>query len=122
MNISAELKGLLISIGLIAAGNIIVSKNKDIGNMIGGFGIGIGIGTFAHCLDQDYPSPTPHHDATALASLPLIFIADKTNVIKNKDTANKLYGLGLGVLSQHLLTEGCSICGNHYCRNGETLC
>lgn|SRR3990167_8946160 len=125
MNISLdpEDEGLLISFGIILAGNIIKSKNRDIGNMVQGFGLGTGIGTIAHILDYRSPDHLiPHHDLIAIIGIPGTFILDKTNVIKNKDIANNLYGIGLGMLSQHLYTEGCSWCGNYYCHNGEKLC
>lgn len=122
INISAEEDGLIISLGIVILGNVIKSKNRDVGNMIQGFGIGTGIGTVAHCIDQKYPGPGPHHDMIALASIPIIFIADKTNIISNKDLANNLYGIGIGVLTQHLVAEGCSFCSNHYCKDGVSLC
>lgn len=122
MSPDPEDQGLLISIGTIILGNIVKPKNRDVGNFIQGIGIGIGIGTITHHIDKQYPSTIPHHDIIALASIPAVFILDKTNVIQNKDIANNLYGIGLGVLAQHLTTEGCSFCGNHYCKNGELLC
>lgn len=125
MNISLnpEHEGLLISLGIIVAGNMIKPKNRDIGNFVQGFGFGTGLGTIAHILDSRSPDPIiPHHDIIALVSIPTTFILDKTNIIKNKDIANNLYGIGLGMLSQHLYTEGCSWCGNYYCHNGEKLC
>lgn len=121
--ISSEEKGLLISLGVIIFGNIIKPKCRDVGSFIQGIGIGVGVGTIAHQIDQEYPSSTPHHDAIALVSLPMIFILDKTNTIKNKDISNNLYGIGLGMLSEHLIAEGCSICDRaYYCLNGDSLC
>lgn len=121
--ITAEIDGLFISFGIIVLGNIIKPKNKDVGNFVQGIGIGGGIGTAAHMIDEAHPDPLiPHHDKIALVSLPTIFVLDKTNFIQNKDLANNLYGISLGILAQHLLTEGCSWCGNYYCHNGEKLC
>ena len=123
ISIDPEDKGLLISLGIVIAGNIIKPRNRDIGNMVQGLGIGAGLGILVHILDSKSPDHLiPHHDIIALVSLPTTFILYKTNVIKNKDIANNLYGMGLGMLSQHLLTEGCSFCSNHYCRNGNLLC
>ena len=118
-----EDKGLLISLGIVIAGNMIKSKNRDVGNMVQGFGIGTGIGTVAHILDYESPDHLiPHHDIIGLVSLPITFILDKTNIIKNKDVTNNLYGIGLGILTQHLRTEGCSFCGTLYCKDGDMLC
>lgn len=120
---SPEEKGLVISLGIIIAGNIVKTKNRDVGNFLQGVGIGTGLGTIAHILDSRSPDPLiPHHDIMALASIPITFILDKTNTIKNKDIVNNLYGIGIGTLSQHLLTEGCSFCGTLYCKNGDHLC
>jgi hypothetical protein len=122
-DLNPEDEGLLISLGIIVLGNIIKPKNRDIGNFVQGFGLGTGIGTIAHIFDSKSPDPLlPHHDKVGLVAIPVTFILDKTNVIKNKDIANNLYGIGLGILSQHLYTEGCSWCGNYYCHNGEKLC
>lgn len=122
-DLNPEDKGLLISLGIIVIGNMIKPKNRDIGNFVQGFGLGTGIGTIAHIFDAKSPDPLlPHHDVVGLVAIPVTFILDKTNIIKNKDIANNLYGMGLGVLSQHLITEGCSLCSNHYCRNGDILC
>jgi hypothetical protein len=117
-----ESEGILISAGIIVLGNIIKPKNRDIGNGIQGLGIGTGIGILFHIIDKNYPSDIPHHDKLAAIGLPIIFILDKTNIIKNKDLTMNLYGIDLGLLGQHLLTEGCSLCNNHYCNNGEKLC
>ena len=123
ISIDPEDKGLLISLGIVIAGNIIKPRNRDIGNMVQGFGLGTGIGTIAHILDSKDPDHLiPHHDLLAIISLPTTFILYKTGVIKNKDMANNLYGIGLGFLTQHLVTEGCSICGTYYCHDGEKLC
>ena len=123
ISISPEDKGLLISLGIVIAGNIIKTRNRDVGNMVQGFGLGTGVGTIAHILDSKDPDPLiPHHDLLAIVSLPTTFILYKTGVIKNKDIANNLYGIGLGFLTQHLYTEGCSFCSNHYCKNGDHLC
>lgn len=118
----AEDEGLLISLAIIIAGNVIKTKNRDVGNFIQGIGLGSGAGTVLHVMDQRYHSSLPHHDITALISIPVTFILDKTNTIKNKDFVNNLYGIGLGMLSQHLATEGCSWCGTYYCKEGEDLC
>ena len=121
--ISPEDEGILISLGIIILGNLIKPKNRDIGNFVQGTGIGTGLGTIAHILDARSPDHLiPHHDIVALASIPTIFILDKTNTIKNKDIVNNLYGMGLGALTQHLLTEGCSFCGTLYCKNNDHLC
>ena len=122
IKISPEQEGLIISLGVVVLGNLIKSKNRDVGNMVQGLGIGAGAGTVAHQIDQEYKNNIPHHDAIALASIPTVFVLDKTNVIKNKDLVNNLYGIGLGVLSQHLLTEGCSFCNTYYCHDGKQLC
>ena len=122
-DLNPEDEGLLISLGIIVIGNIIKPKNRDIGNFVQGFGLGTGIGTMAHILDSRSPDHLiPHHDVVGLVAIPAIFILDKTNVIKNKDIANNLYGIGLGMLSQHLITESCSFCGTSYCDNGALLC
>lgn len=118
-----EDQGLLISLGIVIAGNVLKARHREIGNFIQGIGIGAGIGTIAHTYDAKYPDPLiPHHDIMALISIPTVFIMDKTNFIKNKDITNNLYGIGLGMLSQHLLTEGCSFCNTIYCKNGALLC
>lgn len=123
ISLAPEDEGLLISVGMVVLGNVIKPKNKDVGNFIQGFGLGIGVGTMAHILDSKSPDPIiPHHDLMALVSIPVTFIMDKTDFIKNKDLVNNLYGMGLGMLSQHLYTEGCSFCANHYCKNGDLLC
>ena len=123
ISIDPEDKILLISLGIVIVGNVIKPKNRDIGNMVQGFGLGTGIGTITHILDYKSPDPLiPHHDIIGLLIMPTTFILYKTNIIRNKDLANNLYGVGLGMLSQHLYTEGCSFCSNHYCRNGENLC
>lgn len=122
IKISPEQKGLLISLGIIALGNIIKPKKRDVGNMIQGIGIGTGGGTIAHIIDKEYPNDIPHHDVIALAGIPTVFVFDKTNVIKNKDISDNLYGITLGLLIQHLITEGCSWCNTYYCHNGENLC
>jgi len=125
MNISLdpEDEGLLISFGIIVAGNMIKPKNIDVGNLVQGFGLGTGLGTIAHILDARSPDTLiPHHDIIGLVSIPVAFILDKTNVIANKNIVNNLYGIGLGMLSQHLYTEGCSVCSNYYCKNGAHLC
>ena len=123
ISIDPEDKGLLISLGIVLVGNIIKPRNRDIGNMVQGFGLGTGTGIVAHILDSRSPDLLlPHHDIIALVSIPITFILDKTNTIKNKDIVNNLYGIGLGVLSQHLLTEGCSFCGTSYCKNNDHLC
>lgn len=120
--ISPEQGGLFISLGVIVLGNLIKINNKDVGNMVQGIGIGTGTGTIAHQIDQEYKNNIPHHDVIALASLPVIFILDKTNIIKNKDISNNLYGIGIGFLAEHLIAEGCSICAATYCKNGDKLC
>lgn len=120
--ISPREKGLLVSLGIIIFGNIAKPKCRDVGSFIQGIGLGIGAGTVMHHIDERHPSRLPHHDITALISLPIVFVADKANIIANKDIANNLYGIGLGVLSEHLLAEGCSFCGTSYCRRGESLC
>lgn len=121
-----EGKGIVISIGIITLGYFIKSDHKIVGNLIQGIGIGNGLGTLAHYFDKKYPNTftkkLPHHDLTALISLPIIFTLDKTKVLKNKDFTNNLYGIGIGVLSQHLITEGCSFCKAYYCENGDKLC
>lgn len=120
--ISPEEGVLLISLGVIIVGNMVKNKNRDVGNFVQGVGLGTGGGTVAHIIDKEYPNDIPHHDAIALVSIPTVFILDKTNVIKNKDISNNLYGIGLGVLLQHLLTEGCSFCNTYYCHDGGKLC
>lgn len=120
--ITPESEGLLISAGIIILGNIIKGKNKDIGNGLQGLGIGTGIGTLAHIIDEKYPSDIPHHDLLAIIGIGTTFILDKTNIIKNKDLTINLYGISIGLLGQHLLTEGCSWCGNSYCEPGKNLC
>lgn len=122
IKISPEQEGLLLSLGVIIIGNLIKPKNGDVGSFIQGIGIGAGLGTIAHQIDQEYRSPTPHHDVVALVSLPVTFILDKTNVIQNKDVTSNLYGIGIGMLSEHLIAEGCSICAATYCKNGDQLC
>lgn len=119
---SQESEGLLISAGIIILGNIIKPNNKDIGNGLQGLGIGTGIGTLSHIIDEKYPSDIPHHDLLAVIGIGTTFILDKTNIIKNKDLTINLYGINIGLLGQHLLTEGCSWCGHAYCKNGETVC
>jgi hypothetical protein len=115
-------EGILISLGTIFLGNLIKNKQKDVGNFLQGIGIGALIGTIAHKIDEKHPSDIPHHDAIALASMPIIFIIDKTNIMKDKDIVNNLYGMSIGVLSEHLIGEGCSICKSKYCSNGDKLC
>lgn len=120
--ISSEEKGILVSLSIVWLGNIIKPQQRDVGNMVQGLGLGGLIGTVLHQIDQEFPSHTPHHDITSLISLPLIFMLDKANIIKNEDVTNNLYGIGIGVLSEHLLAEGCSFCGTIYCKNGKKLC
>lgn len=115
-------EGLLISLGVAILGNIIKPKQRDVGNFIQGLGVGGGIGTIAHKVDEQYPNDIPHHDVLALVSLPIIFVLDKTDVIIDKDISNNLYGIGIGVLTEHLIAEGCSICAATYCKNGDRLC
>lgn len=122
VRVSPEQEGLLISLGVIVLGNLIKPSNRDAGNLIQGMGIGSGAGTIAHKIDQEFPNPIPHHDVLALVSLPLIFILDKADIIKDKDISSNLYGIGIGVLAEHLVGEGCSICSATYCKNGEKLC
>ncbi len=121
-------QGLLISLGTIILGNFIKPIQRDVGNMVQGIGIGGGVGTIAHKLDECCSTPRlkalmPHHDITGLAIIPVAFILDKINAIPNKDITDNLYGIGIGLLSEHLLAEGCSMCDKvYYCRNGENLC
>jgi hypothetical protein len=96
--------------------------NNDVGNLVQGIGLGSGLGTVAHVIDQAHPSVTPHHDVIGLVSLPVIYVADKSNLIENKTVTNNLYGGAIGLMMQHLLTEGCSFCGNAYCPQGTNLC
>ena len=121
-----ENRGLIVSVGITGLGYYIKSDHKIVGNLIQGIGIGFGIGTLAHMFDKKFPNKLteklPHHDLSALISLPIIFTMDKTKVIKNKELTNNLYGIGIGVLSQHLITEGCSFCKSLYCENGDKLC
>jgi len=116
-------QGLLISLGVVILGNVVKPKQRDVGNMIQGLGIGSAIGTIAHKVDERYPSDLVHHDVLALISLPVTFILDKTDIIVDKDIANNLYGIGIGLLSEHLICEGCSLCDKtYYCKNGSKLC
>lgn len=116
-------QGLLISLGVVILGNVIKPKQRDVGNFIQGLGLGAGIGTIAHKVDERYPSDLVHHDVLALTSLPVTFILDKTDIIVDKDIANNLYGIGIGLLSEHLICEGCSLCDKaYYCKNGSKLC
>jgi hypothetical protein len=109
--------------GIIILGNILKLVNNDVGNLVQGLGFGSGIGTTAHVIDQMYPNTmTPHHDVIGIISLPFIYATDKTNLIKNKSITNNLYGGAIGLTMQHLLTEGCSFCGNTYCPPGTNLC
>ncbi len=120
-----EYKGVLLSSGIIISGNLIANrtKQKHIGNLIQGFGIGLAIGTLGHVLDDQYHSAIPHHDLLALIGLPVVFILDKTGIVKNEALIDNAYGISIGVLTQHLTTEGCSFCNTTYCKiNGATLC
>lgn len=121
-NISAEGDTLVTSLGIFILGNIIKPKNRDVGNFVQGISFGVAIGTIGHLSPFGDDDLLPHHDLIALASIPIIFTLDKTNVIQNKDVTNTLYGIGLGALTQHLATEGCSFCGTDYCHEGEKLC
>lgn len=121
-----EKSGIVISTLIIIIGNLVKSDNIKIGDFIQGIGIGSGLGTIFHYIDKKYPNKipikTPHHDLTALVSMPIIFTLDKTNTIKNKTITNNLYGISIGMLTQHLLTEGCSFCRTYYCENDSNLC
>lgn len=122
MSNGAEVNGILISLGIVIAGNFLKLINNDVGNLVQGMGFGSGLGTVAHVIDQKYPSPLPHHDVIGLVSLPVIYVADKSNFIQNKVITNNLYGGAIGLTMQHLLTEGCSFCGTGYCPPGKNLC
>lgn len=122
MSDNPEVKGILISLGIVIAGNFLKLVNNDVGNLVQGIGLGSGFGTVAHVFDEIHPSPIPHHDVLGLVSLPIIYIADKSNFIQNKGITNNLYGGAIGLTMQHLLTEGCSFCGTVYCNNNENLC
>lgn len=117
-----EVKGILISFGIIIAGNFLKLANNDVGNLVQGIGFGSGVGTVAHVIEEKHPSHGPHHDAIGLVSLPFIYLADKSNFIENKAITNNLYGGAIGLTMQHLLTEGCSFCGTSYCPPGTNLC
>ena len=119
---NSEFKGLLISFGIIVAGNFLKLANNDVGNLVQGIGIGSGLGTVTHIIEQKHPSPIPHHDFLGLASLPIIYLMDKSNFIENKAITNNLYGGAIGLSMQHLLTEGCSFCRTVYCPPGTNLC
>lgn len=120
-NVQNEVGGFLVSLLIVVAGNLVKPVSKDAGNLIQGFGIGTGVGTVAHYVDQTWMTSAPHHDLIGVLGLPVIYVADKTKLIE-KDLANNLYGGALGLITQHLLTEGCSFCGNAYCPPGENLC
>ncbi len=117
-----EDKGIAVSIGLVLLGNILkfTSKDKSIGNFVQGVGIGSAVGTLSHKIIPHFESP--HHDFTALASMPVIFYLYKSKIISDKTTIANLYGSSVGMLAQHLMTEGCSFCNTTYCQPGETLC
>jgi len=117
-------QGLLISLGVVVLGNVIKPKQRNVGNLIQGIGLGAGIGTIAHKIDERYPSDIAHHDLIALASLPITFILDKTNTIIDKDVTDNMYGIGIGLLSEHLICEGSSLTPEnpYYCNNGSKLC
>lgn len=119
---NAEVKGILISLGIVIAGNFLKLTNNDVGNLVQGIGLGSGLGTVFHVFDEMHPSPIPHHDVLGLVSLPIIYVADKSGFIQNKGITNNLYGGAIGLTMQHLLTEGCSFCGTGYCQPGQTLC
>lgn len=121
-DISAEGDTLVTSLGIFILGNLIKPKNREVGNMVQGIGIGVAIGTIGHLSPLGHIEWLPHHDLIALASIPTTFVLDKTNTIQNKDLVNNLYGIGIGAIAQHLITEGCSFCGNAYCKRGERLC
>lgn len=123
-----EFEGFLISAGIFIAGEYIrQKKDEDIGNLVEGFGLGTGLGTLAHTVDKAVKG-TPlhidstHHDLIGLSIIPITVILQAKNMFVDTYLAEKLYGIGLGMLSQHLLTEGCSFCGTHYCENGDKLC
>ncbi len=117
-----EIKGLLTSIGIIALGNIIKNKNIRTGDYIQGIGIGSAVGTICHLIDAETNSSLPHHDITGLLIIPTTYILDKDQIIKNQELIDNLYGIGFGLMLQHLLTEGCSFCGTGYCEPGKTIC
>lgn len=123
---NVEKKGIFISLGIVLLGNVIKSDNGYIGNLIQGFGLGTAAGTISHVIDKQIHTSvvikTPHHDVTGLALVPVTFVLDKNEIIKNKDITSNLYGFGLGLVTQHLVTEGCSFCNSYYCKESEDLC